>query len=347
MDMYPQTRRRRTLTGLAALLAAGAMLAGAQGACAASVALVDTPGSLAGIPNAAMISGPQDFAPTAHMTVIARAAAMAGPGQQLRGYACPQGAGVDMTCALDALQGAAGRGERVVNFSFSTTMASVPATFRERFAAAVAAARGRGVLVVAAAYPGGPTFPADLPGVLSVGAEDREGVPLHPDDGADMRAPGVDLPLTDGAGRPYAAFGSSFATAWTAAIAARLADGNPTGSADVIEAALPAALGWPAATGEPPDTGPALDAGTITLGARRSGRALVISGHAARGVRIGVVSGRRVRTCRTLPCRVAWRGTVPREVSVRLARSGRPVTVRVAVSRAGRVLRVVPLTALP
>lgn len=354
MLMYPaqsagfrNALRRRVGVALAlATLGSGALAGGAVGA--SSVAVVDTAGSVAGIGSATLVSGPASEAPFAHLTLVARTVATASPGRPVLAYSCPQGAGVDLTCALAGLQDATARGARVVSFSFSTQLAAVPPGFRARFADAVALARSRGTLVVAAAYPGGPTFPADLPMVMSVGAIDRDGERLHPDDGAQMYAPGVDLEITDGAGRPYAAFGSSFATAWVAGRAAAILDRSPVLSLDALVAHLASERpAWPRTEtelGAPPRL--KLTA-TTRLSARWAKGRLVVSGRLPRGVGASVQYRRTGFGCRRLPCRLRLIGPVPKVAVITLARGSARVRVRVPVSRPGFVSKRVTLTRLP
>lgn len=347
--MYATPKRR--FGAFAGLLCAGALAFGAHSAAAAGVAVVDTAGSVAGLPGATMMPGPADPSPTAHLTLVARTVAIAAPGQAIDAYPCPQDAGIDLTCAMGALEDAAARGDRVVNFSFSLPASSVPAVFRDRFAQAVADARADGVLVVAAAYPGGPTFPADLPGVLSVGAEDRDGVPLHPDDNADLYAPGVDLPITDGAGRPYAAFGSSFATAWTSARAALMFDQAPAASPEQVERRLnsePAS--WPADAAPKDRTTPVRTraaSAPARIGALvRRGRIQLV-GRAGAGTRVALAAGRTWRACSRIGCSAAVNGAVPSRVPVTLISGRRSLRVLVPVSRAGQSMRFLRLTRLP
>lgn len=349
MALNTTRTRRRALVGF---IAAGALCLSAQSA-SASVAVVDTAGSVSGLAGATMMPGTTDSSPTAHMTLVARTVALAASTEPIRAYPCPAGAGVDLSCALAALEDASARGERVVNFSFSLQAAAVPQPFQARFADAVAKARARGVLVVAAAYPGGPTFPADVPLVLSVGAEDREGAPLHPDDNADLYAPGVDLPITDGSGRPYAAFGSSFATGWISGRAAQMLRTDPGLGLDALEQRLVREPSlWPDDPGDEAQEPARPTASTRTtrvgvLAARWTGSRLVLTGRLPKGVRAAVIHRRTAFECRALPCRLRLVGPVAARVPVELTASGRKVTVKVPVARAHRVVSALRVTRLP
>src|SRR5579885_1796613 len=131
---------------------------------------------------------------------------------------------------IEALEWSVNHGATIVNRSFA---GSVPS---QALADAVASAQARGVLVVAAAGNGGngaPTYPAALPGVLSVAATDRnDAVASFSTSGpwVSVGAPGVDAYSTLPGGRYGSMSGTSMAAAEAAGVAALAAAAAPNAS---------------------------------------------------------------------------------------------------------------------
>jgi hypothetical protein len=147
---------------------------------------------------------------------------------------CALSGGIDLDCALTALEGASG--VRAVNMSFETG-AAIPADVDARWQRAVDAARARGIVVVAAAGDGpGLPFPARLAGVVSVSRTTRAGVVVNP--AARAAAPGSSLVVVNAAGGLVGTSGSSYSSAYITAIVARLAGARPSLSADQLAAAV-------------------------------------------------------------------------------------------------------------
>jgi hypothetical protein len=139
-------------------------------------------------------------------------------------YGCALAGGIDLDCALQSLRAATDSGARVVNMSFETD-APIPAEVEAQWQAAVNAAAARGVLILAAAGDGpGLPFPARLAGVVSVSRLAGSRVVNR---AARAAAPGTDLVVVNGAGSLVITGGSSYATAFVSAIAARIAGAKP------------------------------------------------------------------------------------------------------------------------
>jgi subtilisin family serine protease len=129
-----------------------------------------------------------------------------------------------------ALQFALEHDARIVNLS----LAGPPDTLLARL---VAAAVARGTVVVAAAAPqpadGG--FPASVPGVLAVGADDGHDAPA-----VVLLAPGRDIPAPLPGQRWGFVSGASFAAAEVAGLAALLLEVAPNGTPRELRASLDA-----------------------------------------------------------------------------------------------------------
>lgn len=370
-NQTPTLRRARRIVMAAA--AGVAIMGAAFGAnvavtAPAPVAVIDTGAMVnpALTPTVTVANGGQVGDPRAHGSLMLTT--IAGPGAPAAGgavshYGCDNPAGgVDGACALDALNDALNRGVRVVSLSWSTNMDTVGAEYRAAFAAAVARANANGVIVAAAAYPGGPTFPADIPGVVSVGAVERDGYVAYPGDNAQLRLPTENTDGVDATGARIVRAGSSFATAEFSARAARII-GDDTA---VPVAAVPAQVVAEMHTQAHPQGADraGLDAGSLnapsaargaTTRHARAVSARVAKQRAVRDLRRGTKlraawrRGRLIVTGR-VPARaqmdVVWRGTQfacgVRRCSVRLIGT-RTKTVRVRVSRGSAtvVVRVV------
>lgn len=142
-----------------------------------------------------------------------------------------------MSAAADGIVYAADHGAQVINMSFSTS------TDVDAVDAAVAYARGKGVVVVAAGgndrASGNPvSYPAAEPGVIAVAATDRsDGIAGFSTAGSyiDVAAPGTDI-LSTWPGATFKAMsGTSMAAPHVAAIAALILARYPTLTPDVVE----------------------------------------------------------------------------------------------------------------
>ncbi len=135
---------------------------------------------------------------------------------------------------------AVAHGADVINLSMVSTESST------ELDAALAAARSRGVVLVAAAGNGGATgdprlFPAASVGVIAVGATDRaDRVAAFSETGPqlDLVAPGVDIASTAPGGRYRSMDGTSEAAPHVAAAAALVRAAVPGASPDLVERAL-------------------------------------------------------------------------------------------------------------
>ncbi|NUS10632.1 MAG: type VII secretion-associated serine protease mycosin [Streptomyces sp.] len=142
---------------------------------------------------------------------------------------------------IAALQRAVGAGAAVVNISQDVS-SGTPA-----LRAAVAAAVRADVVVVAAAGNGGAdgasrtTYPGGYPGVLAVGASDRnnERAPFsQAGDFVGVAAPGVDMLSTVPGGGQCVDNGTSFATPYVAGVAALIRAEHPTWKAPEVIAQI-------------------------------------------------------------------------------------------------------------
>lgn len=356
----PRRRRGRiALAGaLIALVGAGAAHAAAA---PAPIAVIDT-GAMVNptiTPTVTVANGGTVGDPRAHgslmLTTIAGPGAPAAQGTVLH-YGCDgHGGGVDGPCALGAMNDALDRGVRVVSLSWSTHMDTVDPAYRAAFAAAVARARANGVIVAAAAYPGGPTFPADVDGVMSVGATERDGAPAYPGDNAAVRLPTENTDGVDATGAPIVRAGSSFATAEFSARAARILGAALGVAPEQIPARVVAEANADAARADAGPFGDAADDAAVAAGvpaavrtgAVRPQRATSAAKQRAakralrRATKLrGTWRGGRLVLRGRVPVRaeadVVWRGTrfacARRGCSVRLI-GKRTRTVRVRVSR--------------
>jgi membrane-anchored mycosin MYCP len=135
----------------------------------------------------------------------------------------------------------------VINISQDVTQNGVPAPVAadSRLARAVARAVRDNIVVVAAAGNEDlsvPTYPASLPGVLGVGASDRDNERdadfSETGRSVDVAAPGVDMVSTVPGGGQCVDSGTSFAAPYVAAVAALLRQSHPTWTAAQIIARI-------------------------------------------------------------------------------------------------------------
>lgn len=146
-----------------------------------------------------------------------------------------------------AISYATAHGAEVINLSVVEPAAT--ASVKESIKAALA----HDVVVVAAVGNGGDSrqyYPAAYPGVLGVGAIDRNGnVWSQSNTGADVGlvAPGVDIYRDDNQGRQGYSDGTSEATAYVSAAAALVRSAHPTWTGPQVVAALIATADKPAA----------------------------------------------------------------------------------------------------
>lgn len=150
---------------------------------------------------------------------------------------------------IEALDWAVEKGARIVNLSVAGTTPS------QALAEAVASAQARGVLVVAAAGNEGSstqTYPAALPGVVAVGATDRDDTRASVSSYGSwvaLGAPGADVYATVPGAQYGARTGSSVAAAHVAGTAALLLQAAPNASPDALRAILRDSADRVAATG--------------------------------------------------------------------------------------------------
>lgn len=147
-----------------------------------------------------------------------------------------QGDGTPDTLA-EAVDAAVAARVGVINISQDVTQNGrpVPVAADSRLARAVASAVSQGIVVVVAAGNEGlslPTYPASLPGVLGVGASDRNNERdsdfSETGSSVDVAAPGVDMVSTVPGGGQCVDSGTSFAAPYAAAVAALLKQLHPT-----------------------------------------------------------------------------------------------------------------------
>lgn len=360
----PRTGRARRRA--AGALAAIALLVGAGAAHAtpAPVAVIDTGAMVnpALTPTVTLAGGAPVADPRSHGSLMLTT--IAGPGAPGAGgavshYGCDApGGGVDGACALDALNDALARGARVVSLSWSVDMGAVDGRFRDRFADAVARARADGVVIAAAAYPGGPTFPADIPGVVSVGAVERDGHIAYPGDNAQLRLPTENTDGVDASGARIVRAGSSFATAEFAARAARILGAEPTADIGALPGRVVAEMAAAVDVADRADVADAADvprvvgdrAGpraarvnraqvrrqavalrrAVALRATWRGGRLVVVGRVPARAKMDVMWRSTRFACAPRRCSVRLIGPRTRHVQVRVSRGGVAVVVRVA-----------------
>ncbi|QMU78794.1 type VII secretion-associated serine protease mycosin [Streptacidiphilus sp. PB12-B1b] len=157
-----------------------------------------------------------------------------------------QGDGTPRTLA-EAVDAAVDAGAGVINISQDVTSNGRPVAVApdSDLARAVARAVSHNVVVVAAAGNEGlsvPTYPASLPGVLGVGASDRNDERdsdfSETGSSVDVAAPGVDMVSTVPGGGQCVDSGTSFAAPYAAAVAALLKQLHPGWTAAQIIARI-------------------------------------------------------------------------------------------------------------
>jgi subtilisin family serine protease len=138
---------------------------------------------------------------------------------------------------VKAVNAAVAANVQIINISQDTTSDYKP------LATAVANAVAKGILVVAAAGNAGTgghlgtTYPAAYPGVLAVGASDRNNERADFSQAGtfvDVAAPGVDMVSTVPGGGQCVDNGTSFSTPYVVAVAALIKAGHPTWTAQQI-----------------------------------------------------------------------------------------------------------------
>lgn len=139
---------------------------------------------------------------------------------------------------LKSLDKAAGAGARIVNLSFAGPADAL-------LSAGLAAAHGRGMVLVAAAGNGGPkagpAFPAGHPAVIAVTATDpADAIYKSANRGGyiALAAPGVEILTTAANGTYEQVSGTSFAAAQVSGVAALLLECQPKLSPDAVRAVL-------------------------------------------------------------------------------------------------------------
>jgi membrane-anchored mycosin MYCP len=157
-----------------------------------------------------------------------------------------QGDGTADTLA-SAVDAAVAAGAAVINISQDVSSSGTPSPVPpgSPLFLAVARAISRNVVVVAAAGNEGlssPTYPASLPGVLGVGASDRDNErdPDFSETGASVlvAAPGADMVSTVPGGGQCVDSGTSFAAPYVAAVAALLRQLHPDWTVAEIDARI-------------------------------------------------------------------------------------------------------------
>ncbi|QMU74196.1 type VII secretion-associated serine protease mycosin [Streptacidiphilus sp. P02-A3a] len=157
-----------------------------------------------------------------------------------------QGDGTPDTLA-EAVDAAVAAGVGVINISQDVTENGrpVPVAADSELARAVARAVSRNIVVVVAAGNEGlslPTYPASLPGVLGVGASDRDNERAadfsETGGSVDVAAPGVDMVSTVPGGGQCVDSGTSFAAPYAAAVAALLKQLHPRWTAAQVIARI-------------------------------------------------------------------------------------------------------------
>ncbi|WP_236655627.1 type VII secretion-associated serine protease mycosin [Streptacidiphilus carbonis] len=158
-----------------------------------------------------------------------------------------QGSGGDVKNMAKAVDEAVSKGAGVINISqdVSTNGKPVYQSPDGPLGAAIAKAIRKGVVVVAAAGNenlSDPTYPASFPGVLGVGASDRdnERADGFSETGTSVQvaAPGVDMVSTVPKGGQCVDSGTSFAAPYAAAVAALLKQKYPTWTSAQIVARI-------------------------------------------------------------------------------------------------------------
>ncbi len=323
-------------------------------AAPASVAVIDTSSSAGAglLPGVVLAEGPAGADPRSHGSLMSVAIAApwgSAPGAPVVHYNCatPQEL-IDGACALRSITDAAERGVGVISLSWSFPMASVPEAYRAEFAAVVARARAQGTLVFAAAYSGGPTFPADLPGVVSVGAAEANGSPIDPADNAAIRVATQNAPGRDASGVEIVRLGSSFATAEVAGQAARIISEEPGAGLDRVLARIDRTLGRSAPGAAGPvaaahsgsqsrpgrATAPGPSVASLrrqlqkSITTRRAGRVLIIRGTLPRGGVLRISHAGTTRTLRRLPARIRVASPAHRVIPASVSVAG----VRIAIA---------------
>jgi subtilisin family serine protease len=139
---------------------------------------------------------------------------------------------------LKGLDWAVARGARIVNMSF--TGARDPAVLRK-----LAIARGKGIVLIAAAGNAGPNakplFPAADPNVIAVTATDEDDNLFHSANRGPhiaVAAPGVDLLLPAPGGEYQSTSGTSFAAAEVSGTVALMLERNPDLDPEAVRRAL-------------------------------------------------------------------------------------------------------------
>jgi len=137
--------------------------------------------------------------------------------------------------------GPSGEKVKVINLSFGERLSEFPQTLNDALQYAI----DNDVVVIAAAGNDSGSvsgfYPADLDGVVSVGAADRDHIPdPSSNTGADIMAPGVDIltTVTDSVYKYQTRTGTSFAAGFASAAAALLRTAYPAESAETITSAL-------------------------------------------------------------------------------------------------------------
>jgi membrane-anchored mycosin MYCP len=157
-----------------------------------------------------------------------------------------QGEGTADTLA-SAVDAAVAAGASVINISQDVSSNGTPSPVPPGSPLALATARaiGRNIVVVAAAGNEGlpaPTYPASLPGVLGVGASDRDNerdADFSETGGSVLvAAPGVDMVSTVPGGGQCVDSGTSFAAPYVSAVAALLRQVHPDWTVAEIDARI-------------------------------------------------------------------------------------------------------------